>query len=168
MLVRNMLAVEADIAGDSAVKSESVSIAEHEKLNDKKRTQEEMNKLREAIQALCQSTNPLARSMDYLQEDLDNMTKEMEFWMKDKEKQTILLDEEEKKSEVELEKLYSQLQVCLSCLAPGDPNVTCYGTQSIEESIQEETLRITDMKAQVMRNDMTIKNMLVSVVRPSR
>ena len=41
------------------------------------------------------------------------MTKEMEFWMKDKEKQTILLDEEEKKSEVELEKLYSQLQVCL-------------------------------------------------------
>uniref|UniRef100_A0A6U5W8R3 TRAF3-interacting protein 1 C-terminal domain-containing protein n=2 Tax=Guillardia theta TaxID=55529 RepID=A0A6U5W8R3_GUITH len=149
MLVRNMLAVEADIAGDSAVKSESVSIAEHEKLNDKKRTQEEMNKLREAIQALCQSTNPLARSMDYLQEDLDNMTKEMEFWMKDKEKQTILLDEEEKKSEVELEKLYSQLQ-------------------SIEESIQEETLRITDMKAQVMRNDMTIKNMLVSVVRPSR
>ncbi len=43
-----------------------------------------MNKLREAIQSLCQSTNPLARSMDYIQEDLDNMGKELRFWTDDK------------------------------------------------------------------------------------
>ena len=29
---------------------------------------EEMDKLRDSIQTLCKSTNPLARSMDYLQE----------------------------------------------------------------------------------------------------
>jgi TRAF3-interacting protein 1 len=41
----------------------------------------DLGKLRESIQALCQSTMPLGKSMDYLQEDLENMKKELKFWM---------------------------------------------------------------------------------------
>lgn len=32
------------------------------------------------VQKLCQSTLPLARSMDFLGEDLDNMAREYRFW----------------------------------------------------------------------------------------
>ena len=32
--------------------------------------------IRELVQKLCQSSHPLAKSMDFLAEDLDNMSKE--------------------------------------------------------------------------------------------
>lgn len=36
--------------------------------------------LRDAIQALCKSTNPLGKTMDYMQEDVDSMNKELASW----------------------------------------------------------------------------------------
>jgi hypothetical protein len=36
--------------------------------------------IRELVQKLCQSSHPLAKSMDYLAEDLENMSKEYRFW----------------------------------------------------------------------------------------
>ena len=36
--------------------------------------------MRSSIQALCQSTNPLGKSIDFVTEDIDSMTKEFEFW----------------------------------------------------------------------------------------
>jgi predicted nucleic acid-binding Zn-ribbon protein len=84
--------------------------------------------------------------MDYIQEDLDNMGKELDFWMKDKIVQTQKLEDEERKTEIELEALVSQLR-------------------AVEQSIMEEDLRIKDMKGSVLRNEETIKSMLGSVVR---
>jgi TRAF3-interacting protein 1 len=40
----------------------------------------EVKTLRESIQRLCQFTNPLGKTMDYIQEDLVNMQKELEQW----------------------------------------------------------------------------------------
>lgn len=34
------------------------------------------NAVKELVQKLCQSSTPLAKSMDYLQEDIENMRKE--------------------------------------------------------------------------------------------
>ena len=39
--------------------------------------------------------------------------------------------------------------------------------QEVEDKIKEEDLRIKDMKAQVLKNDHTIKTMLGSIVRPA-
>jgi hypothetical protein len=36
--------------------------------------------IRELVQKLCQSSHPLAKSMDYLAEDLESMSKEYRFW----------------------------------------------------------------------------------------
>ncbi len=60
--------------------------------------------------------------------------------------QTQLLEEEERKTEIEIDKLVKELQ-------------------AVEENIREQELRINDMKASVLRNDITIKQMLGSVIR---
>ena len=65
------------------------------------------------------------------QEDLDNMTKELQYWLKDKEVQTQLLEEEKRESEAEVDRLHAQLQ-------------------EVEDKIKEEELKIKDVKAQVL------------------
>jgi TRAF3-interacting protein 1 len=42
--------------------------------------QKEVDKLRGSIQTLTRSANPLGKIMDYVQEDLDSMQKELERW----------------------------------------------------------------------------------------
>jgi TRAF3-interacting protein 1 len=39
--------------------------------------------MKKAIQVLCQSTNPLGKSIDYVTDDVDSMSKEYEFWRKE-------------------------------------------------------------------------------------
>eukprot|EP00960_Hanusia_phi_P067477 766639-Hanusia_phi.AAC.5 len=121
MLVRNMLQAEADIVGDPTAKSENVPLAEQETFRGIEQIERCHPSIVPKYKPSCKVDGLSARGMIGLKletsthtdacQDLDNMTKEMQFWMKDKEKQTILLDEEEKKSEVELEKLHTQLQV---------------------------------------------------------
>jgi len=36
--------------------------------------------MKKAIQILCQSTNPLGKSIDYVADDVDSMSKEYEQW----------------------------------------------------------------------------------------
>ena len=38
--------------------------------------------IKTAIQMLCQSTNPLGKSIDFINEDIESMTKEYEYWRK--------------------------------------------------------------------------------------
>merc|ERR550514_2332529 len=40
----------------------------------------EVSALRASIQTLCQSSNPLGRCLEYVQEDLESMGKELEGW----------------------------------------------------------------------------------------
>jgi TRAF3-interacting protein 1 len=39
--------------------------------------------MKKAIQVLCSSTNPLGRSIEFVTDDLDSMTKEFEYWTKE-------------------------------------------------------------------------------------
>lgn len=40
----------------------------------------EVNTLRQTIQTLCQASNPLGRCLEYVQEDLEAMGKELDTW----------------------------------------------------------------------------------------
>jgi TRAF3-interacting protein 1 len=44
----------------------------------------DVNKIREHVQQLVQSTNPLGKAMDMLQEDIESMQKEMQFWSRER------------------------------------------------------------------------------------
>jgi len=39
--------------------------------------------MKKAIQVLCQSTNPLGKSIDFVTDDVDAMSKEFERWRKE-------------------------------------------------------------------------------------
>lgn len=39
--------------------------------------------MKKAIQVLCQSTNPLGKSIDFVTDDIDSMNKEFEHWRKE-------------------------------------------------------------------------------------
>lgn len=39
--------------------------------------------MKKAIQVLCQSTNPLGKSIDFVTDDIDSMSKEYDYWKKE-------------------------------------------------------------------------------------
>ncbi|CAM6088379.1 unnamed protein product [Calypogeia fissa] len=63
---------------------------------DKQTKQEEIQKLKEAVQTLCQTASPLGKSMDYLQEDVETMSKEYNFWVKERDLYNNKLEEEKR------------------------------------------------------------------------
>lgn len=50
----------------------------------------DVSKIREHVQALVQSTNPLGKAMDMLQEDVESMQKEFQFWTRQGVRSTCL------------------------------------------------------------------------------
>lgn len=46
-------------------------------------TENDIEFMRQAIQILCRSTNPLGKSIDFVTDDVDSMSKEYEHWRKE-------------------------------------------------------------------------------------
>lgn len=46
-------------------------------------TEGDIEFMRKAIQILCRSTNPLGKSIDFVTDDVDSMSKEYEHWRKE-------------------------------------------------------------------------------------
>lgn len=46
-------------------------------------TEQDVEFMKKAIQVLCQSTNPLGKSIDFVTDDVDSMSKEYERWRKE-------------------------------------------------------------------------------------
>lgn len=56
----------------------------------------QMNNLRDSIQQLTRSINPLGKLMDFLQEDIDSMQIEMNMWRDGYNQATIELNKEKR------------------------------------------------------------------------
>ena len=65
--------------------------------------------MKKAIQVLCQSTNPLGKSIDYVSDDVDSMSKEYEHWRKEAIQCTQELDEQKKITDEVIQPLQHQL-----------------------------------------------------------
>lgn len=46
-------------------------------------TEQDIEFMKKAIQVLCQSTNPLGKSIDFVTDDIDSMSKEYDHWKKE-------------------------------------------------------------------------------------
>ena len=46
-------------------------------------SEQDIEFMKKAIQVLCQSTNPLGKSIDFVTDDIDSMNKEFEHWKKE-------------------------------------------------------------------------------------
>ena len=58
--------------------------------------QKENDKLRATIQLLTRGVNPMGKLLDFVQEDLDAMQKEMEMWKKENKENEVALRRENK------------------------------------------------------------------------
>lgn len=101
--------------------------------------------MKKAIQMLCQSTNPLGKSIDFVTDDVDSMSKEYEKWRKESISCTSGLEDQIKITEEATAPLNNQLA-------------------ELEEKIREQQNKIAAAKALVMRNDITIQNLLYSMI----
>jgi len=108
----------------------------------------EIDTLRATIQTLCQSCNPLGRCLEYVQEDLEAMAKELEQWRAVGRLKETELAEEESKTEGSLVPLQNELA-------------------NVEMQVKEKRSQIRFYKASIVRNDATIERLLSQVVQTS-
>ncbi len=106
----------------------------------------EVNALRASIQTLCQSSNPLGRCLEYVQEDLEAMGKELESWRAQRHRRAGELADEEATTASQLVGLKAELE-------------------QVEEKIREKQAQIRFTKGAILRNDAQVERLLSQVVR---
>ena len=106
----------------------------------------EVSALRSSIQTLCQSSNPLGRCLEYVQEDLEAMGKELESWRAVRHRRAGELSDEEATTASALVGLKAELE-------------------KVEEMIREKHAQIRFAKASIIQNDEKVEQLLSQVVR---
>lgn len=161
-LVRNMMAAKQEMESAGAERekpSEGPEVAEGGGIilgkknkaggGGKLPSKGEIASLRNSIQTLCQSSNPLGRCLEYVQEDLDAMSNELEEWRKKRNRRASELAEEEESTKSTLEGLKTELE-------------------RVDELIREKQAQVRFVKASILHNDQKIETQLAKVVhRPA-
>ncbi|KAJ3189556.1 ATP synthase subunit O, mitochondrial [Irineochytrium annulatum] len=125
-LVRKILDTKSKLEGKN-------DEGKHERQpKDKSAAKREIEALRESIQVLCRNTNPLSKTMDYMQEDVDSMNKELELWRSENKKYRAALDFESKET--------------AEAIAPLDAKL-----KSIDTSIEDLLEKISNSKAAIIQ-----------------
>jgi len=106
----------------------------------------EVSALRSSIQTLCQSSNPLGRCLEYVQEDLEAMGKELETWRALRHRRAGELADEDAMTASALVGLKAELE-------------------KVDELIKEKQSLIRFTKASILRNDATVERLISQVVR---
>lgn len=109
----------------------------------------DLSAVRDMVQNLCSNTQPLAKCMDYLQEDLETMSKEYRFWVTERRIYQDKLAEEQRLGQ----DASSQVEAQIS---------------DVDAQIKQAKDRILGVKAQILRNDDTIHKLLTMVVSGNR
>ncbi|TYZ63698.1 hypothetical protein PybrP1_011188 [[Pythium] brassicae (nom. inval.)] len=105
----------------------------------------EMNELRSTIQKICQATNPVGKGVEFVHEDLDAMSKELEQWKNEYAKKREQYEDERKKTEEALQPLQLQLL-------------------EVDELIKEQVHKINSLKATIAKNEDKTQKLLHMVV----
>lgn len=157
-LVRKMLETKKELESDTAAQVPSGnSNGSEEDANgsniftarERVTARKEIEALRESIQTLCRCTNPLGTTMDYVQEDVDSMNKELEYWAKEYKQYSSKHDE--------------ALRLTIQSLAPMEDQL-----RQLEISIEEKYDLISGCKAKILENEITIQKLLSSIAQPIR
>ncbi|XP_015593685.1 TRAF3-interacting protein 1 isoform X2 [Cephus cinctus] len=108
---------------------------------DREVTVKEVDKLRGAIQTLTRATNPLGKLLDYLQEDVEMMQRELQEWRS----QYNRLSKELEKEQVETQESVEPMKKTL---------------KDIEDLIKQELDKICQVKSNIMKNDQKMQRLL--------
>ncbi|XP_011687190.1 PREDICTED: TRAF3-interacting protein 1 [Wasmannia auropunctata] len=125
----DVLPKKVDIAWESGSKRDRETVAK------------EIDKLRGTIQTLTRTTNPLGKLLDYVQEDVEMMQKELLDWRKQYRQLNEQLEAEQKETQEMIEPMKETLK-------------------EIDSNMKVELDKICQVKAQIMKNDQKIRRLL--------
>ncbi|KPP62563.1 TRAF3-interacting protein 1-like, partial [Scleropages formosus] len=107
----------------------------------------EMDRLSASVQAVCRSTVPLGRIVNYLQEDVDSMQVELQAWRRENQEYVQALLQEQRVTESTVEPLRAELS-------------------QLEQLIRDQRDKICTIKSSILLNEAKIQKM-VSVTTSS-
>eukprot|EP01022_Parablepharisma_sp_SALTPOND_P004307 TRINITY_DN119_c2_g2_i1.p1 TRINITY_DN119_c2_g2~~TRINITY_DN119_c2_g2_i1.p1 ORF type:complete len:662 (-),score=27.35 TRINITY_DN119_c2_g2_i1:1561-3546(-) len=130
------------LGGKSKVEKRTAEVKEH---MIPKANVDDMEYLRNVIQTMTKTIAPLGKSMDFISEDVETMTKEYEAWRNRSQSAKTQLEEELRRTEDILQPLQDKLA-------------------EIEGQIQEQKEKIHNTKSQIFKNEGIIQGLLASVI----
>ncbi|XP_071154460.1 TRAF3-interacting protein 1-like isoform X3 [Mytilus edulis] len=148
-LVKKILETKKELEGPQQTKKTEIErsgMSDAQRRKQREQVQKEVDKLRGSIQTLTRSANPLGKIMDYVQEDLDSMQKELERWKTENKEHQIELKREKGVTDKAVEPLKAQLS-------------------EVDQAIKDQLDLIAATKSNIARNDQKIDKLLQSVTR---
>lgn len=97
------------------------------------------------IQSICHNTAPLGKSIEFVNDDVEAMNKELAGWRRQYNASKSKLQNELKLTEEALLPVYDKIR-------------------EVEEQILDQKAKIQTTKSQILKNDSTIHDLLMSVV----
>lgn len=149
-LVRKILETKKELEGSAS--KQKVSRTEIQQSNvvtvqqqkEQQLVVQEIEQLRMSVQKLCQSSAPLAKLIDYSQEDMDAMQNELQMWKKENKEHGFKIKEDNNATALSIEPLKSELE-------------------ELEQAIAVYRTQMAATKANIIRNEDKIQKMMVAV-----
>lgn len=149
-LVKQMLVTKKDLEGGSQQKKTEIDksqMSDDGKRKERETSGKELEQLRQFIQTVSRSANPLGKMLDYLQEDIDAMNQELRTWHEEHQQNLVALKREENVTESVLDPLGRQLE-------------------ELEQTVADQLDKISALKATIFHNDERIQRMLSRAHNP--
>ncbi|KAG5673154.1 hypothetical protein PVAND_003222 [Polypedilum vanderplanki] len=147
VLVQQILETEKNFEGALGLDANAEQIKKTEIEYDESRNQsniKQIENLKELIQKLVRSLNPMGKLMDYVQEDIDSMQREYVKWNEIYKQASIDLKREQNETQTAIEPLKFQLN-------------------QLEKSIDEHRQLIDEMRGQLMMSEQKINKIFMEV-----
>uniref|UniRef100_H2YVY2 TRAF3-interacting protein 1 n=1 Tax=Ciona savignyi TaxID=51511 RepID=H2YVY2_CIOSA len=142
-LVRKILETKKELEQSAAGQNKAEKHTEIQRTN-RELVVKEIDQLRNSVQTLCQSATPLAKIIDYIQEDMDAMQNELVFWKKENAEHATKLKEEENITARAVEPLKHELE-------------------ELDRSLSTYRNQMAATKANIIRNQEKIQKMVSAV-----
>ncbi|KAJ8403490.1 hypothetical protein AAFF_G00352620 [Aldrovandia affinis] len=109
----------------------------------------DIDRLRSSVQTVCRSALPLGKIMDYIQEDMDSMQKELQTWRRENQEHAQALLQEQRVTDDAVEPLKTELA-------------------ELDQLIRDQQDKICAVKSNILKNEEKIQKMLSSINFSSR
>ncbi|EAA01754.5 AGAP001429-PA [Anopheles gambiae str. PEST] len=145
-LVQQILETQKEFSTHTGTDSELLRKADMEwTAGQRQSSARQMESLRESIQKLTRSVNPLGKLMDFIQEDIDSMERELASWQQIYTQSMVELNKERSATENAIEPLKQQLS-------------------QIEVNIKEYRDMIDTTRANILQNEAKIERLYMTEI----
>nr|XP_020466747.1 TRAF3-interacting protein 1 [Monopterus albus] len=138
-----------ELSSSSPKSKEQNLVSEAARKKERDMVTRETERLRSSIQAVCRSTLPLGKIMDYIQEDMDAMQAELHTWRRENKEHAQALLQEQRVTDQSVEPLKAELS-------------------ELEQLVKDQQDKICAVRSNILRNEEKIQKMVTGINFSSR